>query len=329
MNASESFRAEDDAPRTSRPRRLLNELSGRLVSQSPVGLAVMDTDLRYVAVNPALERINGLSTEEHVGRHVSEILPRVDTGAIESAQRRVLETGVPLLDQSVVGRTWADADHDHAWSVSLYRLQDPVGRAWGVAASIADVTERHRLATEADRARRRLALIADASALIGTVLDVDQTARELAGVTVPELADIAAVDVLDTVLACHRTPGLAAARNPSAPSPWPPLTPTEATRAADQIGDLATYAADRLVTQCVRTGRPVLVPHVNDRDLSRIARDPSRHAPGPRRHPLLPGGTAERPRHSARRPGPQRARNPCPSTMTTPYWPASWPTVPR
>ncbi|MER6980212.1 PAS domain-containing protein, partial [Streptomyces carpinensis] len=109
----------------------------------------MDTDLRYVAVNPALERINGLSTEDHVDRNVSEILPRVDTGAIESAQWRVLETGVPLLDQNVVGRTWADPDHDHAWSVSLYQLQDPAGQVRGVAASITDVTERHRLATEA------------------------------------------------------------------------------------------------------------------------------------------------------------------------------------
>src|SRR5262245_51957204 len=130
MNTSESFRADDDVPTTSRPRRLLDELSGRLVSQSPVGLAVMDTDLRYVAVNPALERINGLSAEEHVGRRVSEILPHVDTGPIESAQWRVLETGVPLLDQNVVGSTWADADDDRAWSVSVYRLLDPVGRAW-------------------------------------------------------------------------------------------------------------------------------------------------------------------------------------------------------
>lgn len=274
MNTSESFRAEDDAPRTSQPRRLLNELSGRLVSQSPVGLAVMDTDLRYVAVNPALERINGLSVEDHAGRHVSEILPHVETRAIESAQWRVLETGVPLMDQHVVGRTWADPDHDYAWSVSLYRLEDPVGRVRGVAASIADVTERHRLATEAARARRRLALIADASALIGTALNVDQTARELAGVAVPELADIAAVDVLDTVLACHHTAGLSSGPELFRALALAAAYPTEATRAADQEGDLATYAADRLVTQCVHTGKPVLVPHVNERDLPRIARDP-------------------------------------------------------
>ncbi|MFB7999933.1 SpoIIE family protein phosphatase [Streptomyces sp. NPDC056002] len=274
MNTSDSFQAEGDVPGASQPRRLLNELSGSLVSQSPVGLAVMDTDLRYVTVNPALERINGLSVEDHVGRPVSEILPHVETKAIESAQWRVLETGVPLLDQHVVGRTWADRDQDYAWSVSLYRLEDPIGQVQGVAASIADVTERHCVETEAARARRRLALIADASALVGTVLNVDQTARELAEVAVPELADIAAVDVLDTVLACYRTAGLRSGPELFRALALSAAYPTEATRVGDQEGDLATYAADRLVTQCVHTGKPVLVRHVNERDLARIARDP-------------------------------------------------------
>ncbi len=41
-------------------------LSVRLVEQSPIGVAVLDTDLRYAAVNPALARINGLSAEEHL-----------------------------------------------------------------------------------------------------------------------------------------------------------------------------------------------------------------------------------------------------------------------
>lgn len=36
-------------------------LSARLVSQSPIGLGVLDPDLRYLVVNPTLERINGRS----------------------------------------------------------------------------------------------------------------------------------------------------------------------------------------------------------------------------------------------------------------------------
>ncbi|MEV0371813.1 SpoIIE family protein phosphatase [Streptomyces sp. NPDC050636] len=249
-------------------------LSTRLVSQSPIGLAVLDTDLRYLAVNPALERINGVPAEAHIGRSVREVLPFLEVDAIEAALRQVLASGRPLVDEYTVGRTPADPDHDHAWSVSYYRLEDPGGRVLGVAGLLVDVTDRHRAATEAARARRRLAMIAEGSARIGTTLEVDRTARELADVAVPELADVAAVDILDSVLADRRptTPGdrHAVFRALAVKAAYP----TEAVRAADPPGHFASYGPDRLVTQCVRTGRPVLVPHVDERDLSRIARDP-------------------------------------------------------
>lgn len=41
-------------------------LSTRLVAQSPIGLAILDRDLRYVAVNPALERMHGIPAEDHL-----------------------------------------------------------------------------------------------------------------------------------------------------------------------------------------------------------------------------------------------------------------------
>ncbi|MEU1625022.1 SpoIIE family protein phosphatase [Streptomyces sp. NPDC020096] len=249
-------------------------LSTRLVSQSPIGLAVLDTDLRYVSVNPALERINGVSAAEHVGRHVRDALPFLDTEAIESAMRQVLETGTPILDQNAVGRTPVDPDHDHAWSVSYYRLEDPGGKVLGVATSFMDLTGRHRATIAAAQARQSLALIADASMRIGTTLDLDETARELAQVCVPSLADVATVDILDDAL--H---GTSAAAPPQGPALFRALAvkaayPAETARATDPPGSPARYEADRLVTQCVTSGRPVLVPHVDADDLPRIARSP-------------------------------------------------------
>ncbi|WP_405852961.1 SpoIIE family protein phosphatase [Streptomyces sp. NBC_00090] len=251
-------------------------LSDRLVSQSPIGLAVLDTALRYVLVNPALERINGVPAALHLGRRVGDMLPRVDGEALEAALRTVLATGEPLLNHQTVGRTPADPDREHAWSVSFYRLEGAEGRVLGVAASVIDVTERHDADTEADRSRRRLALVADASTRVGTTLEVDRTAAELAGVVVPELADIAAVDVLDSVLALRR-PG--APVEVEGPELFRALAvkasgPTEALPAADPPGAVAMYGADRLVTRCVHTGRPVLVEHIGPGDLSRIARSP-------------------------------------------------------
>ncbi|CAO0825794.1 SpoIIE family protein phosphatase OS=Streptomyces microflavus OX=1919 GN=G3I39_21120 PE=4 SV=1 [Streptomyces microflavus] len=122
-------------------------LSAQLVSQSPIGLGMLDTDLRYVSVNPAEERMNGVSAAEHVGRHVHEVLPHLDP-SFEAVMREVLATGVPMLDQYTVGRTAADPDNDHAWSISFYRLETPSGEVLGVATSSVDVTDRHRAVEE-------------------------------------------------------------------------------------------------------------------------------------------------------------------------------------
>ncbi|MFF8410305.1 SpoIIE family protein phosphatase [Streptomyces omiyaensis] len=250
-------------------------LSDRLVDQSPIGLAVLDTELRYALVNPALERFNGLPAARHLGRRPSEVLEGVDAAPLEAAARRVLETGMPLLGLQAMGGTPSDpGGGEHAWSVSFYRLEATGGRVLGVAAWVVDVTERHRADAAAGRSRRRLALIADASTRIGTTLEVERTADELAAVVVPALADVAAVDVLDSVLSLRR---------PDSPERGPALFralavksghETEALAAADPPGSVALYGAERLVTRCVQTGRPVLVARVGPEDLPRIARSP-------------------------------------------------------
>ncbi|WP_240529577.1 SpoIIE family protein phosphatase [Streptomyces mangrovisoli] len=309
-------------------------LSARIVSQSPIGLAVLDTGLRYVSVNPALERINGIPARDHLGRKVREVLPGLDTRGLRAAAREVLRTGFPAVDLSAVGRTPADPEVDHAWSVSLYRLEDATGTVLGVAVSVVDVTEQHRANAEAEAARRRLALIADASARIGTTLELNRTARELAEVAVPELADIASVDLLEAVVNGRRSvlgPGEPAAVRTLAVRGWGTDTEDSADGAAETgargaagskedttdargagggaghtdgtdasgtaggpgrtgaPGPVARYAPEHAVTECVRTGSPVVVRRVRKRDLSRIARSPGADGPpaDPRVHSYL------------------------------------------
>ncbi|MFD9304848.1 SpoIIE family protein phosphatase [Streptomyces sp. NPDC060048] len=250
-------------------------LSVPLVAQSPLGLAVLDTDLRYVLVNPTLERINGLPADQHLGRTVREALPFLDTEVIEASMRQVLETGVPMLDQFAIGRTPADPDREHAWSGSYYRLEDPGGRVIGVALSMVDVTDSYQSAAVAAEARRRLDLIARASVTVGTTLNLRRTARELADLVVGDLADLASVDVLDSVLEGSATtaPGPGAGQALFMALAVAASYETDAVRAADPVGERTTYPAERLVTRCVTTGRPVLVSHIARPDLRRIARN--------------------------------------------------------
>ncbi|WP_435835098.1 SpoIIE family protein phosphatase [Streptomyces albus] len=246
--------------------------SGRLVEQSPMGIAVLDNRLRYVSVNPTLSRLDGVGAEQHLGRTVHEVLPPGHARDAERVMRYVLETGEPVIDREVLGGQ-TRAGTGRAWSVSVFRLEDPGGRPLGLTVSVTDITERHRAARQAEQARWRLSHLADASVRIGTTLDLEQTARELAQVAVPDLADIAAVDVLDAAVRDQpvRIPEeeTAAFRALALATGYPTL----AADAADPPGQVAHYGPERLVTRCVATARPVAVPNVRGEDLLRIARD--------------------------------------------------------
>ncbi|WP_432025930.1 SpoIIE family protein phosphatase [Streptomyces sp. 1222.5] len=247
-------------------------LSTRLVTQAPIGLAVLDPDLRYLAINPALAAMHGVPESDHVGRKFREILPGAPFLGAETVMRHVLATGAPVVDQQVVGRTAADPETDHAWAVSTYRLEDHHGHVLGLAYVVVDVTDRYRAAKKADEAQHRLRLLANASGRIGTTLEVERTARELADVLVPDLADMVAVDLLDSVLQTGRADldqGPALFRAVAVKTAYP----TDADRAIVPPGSLVTYHADHPASHCVRTRRPLLITHVSGDDLGRIAAD--------------------------------------------------------
>ncbi|MFD7874304.1 SpoIIE family protein phosphatase [Streptomyces sp. NPDC059766] len=164
-----------------------------LFTQSPIGVAVFDTQLRLVRANPALERIHGVPNAELLGHRLSEVLPGLDVAAIESRLARVLETGLSVVGREHRGRTPADPGRDHVWMTSSFALTGQDGRRLGVTDLVMDITDRHR-------ARERLALLDEASARIGTTLDVRRTAQELADALVPRLADLASIDLLDDVV---------------------------------------------------------------------------------------------------------------------------------
>ncbi|MEU3460478.1 SpoIIE family protein phosphatase [Streptomyces sp. NPDC006733] len=169
-------------------------------TQSPVGMAVYDTDLRFVRLNDALARINGLPAEQHLGRRLSEVLPGLNGAEIEAVMRQVLESGEPVLDARSHGITPADPTRERAWSASYFRLEERNGRILGVSSTIIEVTERFQAESRAASARARLEVLVDATSRIGTTLDLGRTAQELADTMVPQLADVSGVFVLERLL---------------------------------------------------------------------------------------------------------------------------------
>ncbi|MFD8015963.1 SpoIIE family protein phosphatase [Streptomyces sp. NPDC059762] len=148
-----------------------------LFTQSPIGLALLGPDLRFLRVNDALARMNGVSAAEHVGRRLTEVVPGVNAASLESLMRQVLDSRTPVIDARRVGRTPADPDRDHIWSCSYAPLVDrgtrfgqsgaptpgtvtPRTAASGAAAAHADGVAHADGAADTGRSGRPLGLIA-------------------------------------------------------------------------------------------------------------------------------------------------------------------------
>ncbi|HMS79836.1 MAG TPA: PAS domain-containing protein, partial [Burkholderiaceae bacterium] len=119
---------------------------------APIGLAMVDRDLRFVRVNERLAQINGASIADHLGRTIGEMVPAVSEQA-EAVVRRVLETGVPWTDVEIVGETPARPGERRVWREHWYPVHGSAGAIVGVSVVVEDVTER----LDAERALRGLA----------------------------------------------------------------------------------------------------------------------------------------------------------------------------
>ncbi|WP_171068913.1 SpoIIE family protein phosphatase [Actinomadura geliboluensis] len=162
-----------------------------LLRRSPLALLVWDRDLRCVWMNTAAERLQPVFPHYRVGRRLTDPPPGIDTRAAVEAISRVLADGVPLFDEEV-HRTSPDGREDVTLSISHFRLDGVDGRPLGVCSVALDISH--------SRARRRLAVLREASTRIGTTLDVRQTAQEMADLAVPDLADFVTVDLAESVL---------------------------------------------------------------------------------------------------------------------------------
>ncbi|MEV8003238.1 SpoIIE family protein phosphatase [Streptomyces parvus] len=182
-------------------------LLAALFSQSAVGLAVLDPQLRLVRANSLIE---GVDTGEYAGLPVNEVFRLDDPDGSEQLMKRVLAGEGPVRDHLVRGRL-RRIPGDRQFLTSLYRLQGPGGPdapALGLMVAVEDVTER-------ERARAREAVLAAVRDAVGGSLDTATTCRDFADALTPGFADLAVVEVVDDVLRGAEPPV----------GPMPPGTP--------------------------------------------------------------------------------------------------------
>ncbi|MEU6066923.1 SpoIIE family protein phosphatase [Streptomyces sp. NPDC047082] len=244
------------------------------LTRSPIGMAVMDLQLRYMWLNDTLERLGGVPREQRLGRRLTELLPGIQAETIEGLMGEVLATGEPVTDYEYLGWSWADPRRQHAYSASFFPLVDADNSVIGVCYMVHDVTERWNV-------RRLLSMVNEAGTRIGTTLDVMRTAQELADFAVPRFADFVIVDLLESVLS---TEGHGTWLTDAGPAPARPVMRRAGLSSAREgcpeavarVGDRVDFLPPPHGVDLLINGEPILIPVLDPADALWVTEQPAR-----------------------------------------------------
>ncbi|MGC2323294.1 MAG: ATP-binding protein, partial [Terriglobales bacterium] len=139
--------------RTQALRRSEREVQARLAEieeiykHAPVGLCLVDREYRFRRINERLAAINGFSAEQHIARTLGEMLPGLGEFLTDNF-RQIFESGEPILDVEVHGKTSADPLAERDWLCSYFPLKSEAGEVAYIVSSVLDITEQKRVQQE-------------------------------------------------------------------------------------------------------------------------------------------------------------------------------------
>ncbi|MFF7123263.1 SpoIIE family protein phosphatase [Streptomyces sp. NPDC008240] len=148
------------------------------------GVLITDADGRLLLANDEAVRLLGLPADAR-GR------PAAELGLPEPIMRLLSSPDAVTDEVRLAG--------DRLLAVNK-RPTYPEADLDGSVVTLRDTTELAAVSGRADVARERLQLLYEAGVGIGTMLDVERTAQELADVAAPQFADLVTVDLLEAVL---------------------------------------------------------------------------------------------------------------------------------
>jgi PAS domain S-box-containing protein len=109
----------------------------------PVGLCLLDRNLRYVSLNRRLALMNGVPLAAHLGRPIAEIVPDLYP-QFENLLRRALQ-GESTLNFEVQRPNFETGSGYRTLMLSYQPVRDEAGEVMGVSIVINDISERKRV----------------------------------------------------------------------------------------------------------------------------------------------------------------------------------------
>ncbi|MEH1872775.1 PAS domain S-box protein [Nostoc sp.] len=168
---------------------------------APVAVCFLDRELRYIRINQVFADINGLTIEEHLGRKFGEVLPKM--AAKEELQlQRVLDTGEPLLNVEISGKTREQPERYGYWLGNYYPVNNAMGETVGIGIILADVTAAKQTEVALRESEERFRTMFNQAAvgitlvsLDGQFLQINPAVCEITGYSHEELIQLKCQDI--------------------------------------------------------------------------------------------------------------------------------------
>ena len=144
-----------ESKRTAAALEASEERLNAFFQSSHVGLAMWDRDFRYILINDALQKINGPSREEHIGKTIEEVLPDA-AHIIVPLFAEILSTGKPMLGMELCGEIPSRPGEITHYLVSYFPIPGTGREPQFIGGAVIDITERKRVDEELEKHRSHL-----------------------------------------------------------------------------------------------------------------------------------------------------------------------------
>ena len=231
-------------------------LLAAIVDSSDDAIISKDLDGVVTSWNRAAERMFGWTSAEMVGQSIRKIIPKErlheEDNVLASIRRGV------QVDHFETERVRKDGGPVHI-SLTVSPIRDATGRVVGASKIARDISETRRARQQLERASKRDAFLAEATAALASSLDFHKTLKIVASIAVPDIADWCAIDLLNEDGTCTRV-ALAHVN-------------AEKVKLAEMVRDrYEDPAAPTSPQSVIRTRKPVLLTSVTDDILAQSAK---------------------------------------------------------
>jgi formate hydrogenlyase transcriptional activator len=148
-------------------------------NSTSVGLSILDSQLRYLAINNTLAEIHGIPAPDHLGKAVRDVLGDF-ADIIEPQLQRVFSTGEPVLNLDVSAIV-ASRTGSGQWVANYFPIKDDSGKVTRIGLVVVEISAqkelRRSLKDVSGKLRKemgRLQMLLDISSIMASTLDMHQ-----------------------------------------------------------------------------------------------------------------------------------------------------------